>query len=425
MTFFTRLIVGIFATAFLLEQPLTCQTGAQGAEQSQMQASMSQALSKYYADGGLRVSDANVKLHVDSASSIGEYLGDKKAFKLDRAAQDSLQSVTTIVLPTDKEVDVTNLQISTTSPSSAPTTLGSSDLEKLLHYRDLTQQVVMDSFRPMPILNGVIPPASGQTPEIAALLTDENRAELSRMAQSVGRIELSGDLLGTAFVISPGVLATNCHVLEEMGRKTRDGSAFVLTKDGTLVVDFSDLPDHDPSHEFLITDIVGYSNQSGFDVALLRVSEKSRDGSSPIPPPLPTGSYDGTKVKIGIIGYPDLSRAFGTKKTIKMFERLVRMNGQTVTKILSTGLAVHLAGTSNYIMEHYASTQGGQSGSPVINLSTRRVIGVHFCCTGLETRTAGDLACGTWTTLNVSTNEAITSDSIFQDTVLRANLPPR
>ena len=65
------------------------------------------------------------------------------------------------------------------------------------------------------------------------------------------------------------------------------------------------------------------SNKTGFDIAILAVSPKSRDMSATLPTALPLASKETVKqVKIAVIGYPAVNYPEGTEKTRELMKLL-------------------------------------------------------------------------------------------------------
>jgi hypothetical protein len=221
----------------------------------------------------------------------------------------------------------------------------------------------------------------------AAIPTGSEAAIALRVSRSVGRIEVDGQSahVGTAFVVGNGMVATNCHVLRKIVAQAADGQ-WKLATAGTTVIDFGDMRVHRPSEEYVIQGIAGFSTTRFFDVAVLRVAPKSRAGNQDLPAGLPLRAvkldrdWASNPLRVGVVGYPDLTNLSGDDLTRTMF-RTVRESGLDNVKLFSPGLVV---GVDSYVsiefLEHVASTISGQSGSPVIDRATGEVVGIHYCC---------------------------------------------
>lgn len=298
------------------------------------------------------------------------------------------------------------------------------------------QQVVNGSLKPMAILNGALVAITTQPDSpIATPLTAEEKAKLLERARSVGRVEMSDGssdavLQGTAFVVKPGVVATNCHVMGNISERDSQG-AWQLKKGVKVLVDFGDGPAHSPSHEFPVTQVRAYSSSTGLDVALLQVGARSADDKGSLPPPLDLSAKKvelrwGSKQElVGLVGYPQLKGPIiGDLITQEVFEALRTSN--RFAKVYSPGAVTDVASPSGFdLLLHVASTYGGQSGSPLIDRSTFQVVGVHACCKFYSERLPppqSDLPCSSTILMQRDVNQAISSWAILQDKRLAAVL---
>ncbi len=249
-------------------------------------------------------------------------------------------------------------------------------------------RTVKDEMKPIVVRQGNFVEAfpNRQLPA-AAIPTGAEAAIALRVTRSVGRIETDGQSAhaGTAFVVGNGLVATNCHVLRKIVVPAAGGQ-WALATPGSAVIDFGDTRTHSRSEEYMIQGIAGFSSTRFFDVAVLRVAPKSREGDRDLPAGLPLHAmkldrdWTNNPLRVGVVGYPDLTNLTGDEMTQTMF-RTVRESGPDNVKLFSPGLVV---GVDSYVsiefLEHIASTISGQSGSPVIDRVTGEVVGIHYCC---------------------------------------------
>jgi V8-like Glu-specific endopeptidase len=185
------------------------------------------------------------------------------------------------------------------------------------------------------------------------------RTQVKPFLYSIGRVNLTDGSkhIGTGFVVTDGVLATNRHVLDDLTFGTG------LLSSGRAQVAFqresgaSDLT----VHTVPITAVLRVHKT--LDIALLAIPQTGR-------PPLAfdaDGAADGSRVVV--IGYPAkdevrnpifTSAIFGTKLGVKRAALGEVLDGSAVPTIF-----------------HDCSTLGGNSGSPVLSLDTGRVVGIH------------------------------------------------
>lgn len=287
------------------------------------------------------------------------------------------------------------------------------------------QREVEERLKPVPVQNGRLTPQlqQGDSPYFRALSADA-AAQIERRALSVGRLEVHAAgghaVYGTAFVIGDSLLATNCHVVAELSRFA-DGH-WQLT--GDVRVDFADGPGHADAWEFRVTAIDALPSQRGLDVAVLRVAPRSVDGTRALPAPLTLSRRQVVRdwatqgpIPVGVIGYPSLSGGIRDN-----FSRLRALSRGRFAKFYSPG-AIDGIGTIEHIemLMHAAGTQSGSSGSPVFDLDTLQVVGVHHCCVAAgppPDATLAAMPCSVIVQRPATFNEAISSFQIFSTSTL-------
>jgi hypothetical protein len=202
----------------------------------------------------------------------------------------------------------------------------------------------------------------------------ESREGIREVIARSGRIELEGhlnfDWVGTASLVAPTTLMTNRHVAQEFC--ARDGDRWIFRQGITSRIDFLEELGSTSTLEFEITEAIGIHDR--FDLALLRVEDASLDGR-PLPDPLAvaaTAPADLFDRDIYAVGYPAWD---GRRNEPEPIRRLF-MDIYNV-KRLQPGKAVGYS-TKYSAVEHDCSTLGGNSGSPVVDLETHHVIGLHF-----------------------------------------------
>lgn len=206
------------------------------------------------------------------------------------------------------------------------------------------------------------------------------RAVIEPLLPLIGRIDVVNHpagypYVGTGWVIQPGLLCTNRHVAELIGRQ--DGASYVFTRGQLgrqLEVGFN--PHHEfqvdpvPGESFNITGIAWIEPEGGPDLALLRVNMTS-DGTRPVRLELAADNGQSGQQVI-TIGYP--ARAYAD--TIPDQEEMVRIYGQIYDiKRAAPGM---LDEPSNGSTTYDCTTLGGASGSPVLDLATGKVLALHF-----------------------------------------------
>jgi hypothetical protein len=223
---------------------------------------------------------------------------------------------------------------------------------------------------------------------------------IKKVLPSVGRID--GDHLhrGTGFVVAPGLVMTNRHVLETIAApvpRSTNPASWVFTSLPTI-----NFAHHarGEAQSFKITDVVfaGPAPILGLptdfqklDMALLAVETTNAAGAN-LPPPLKLGSDDtlvGVNNSIFTVGYPaalqEAPRDELGQVRRDVVDRLAQLFGIDYgSKFFAPGTVMHRLGNDTrdarrWAFDHDATTLGGNSGSCVIFLGSGfSVVGLHF-----------------------------------------------
>jgi Trypsin-like peptidase domain len=202
----------------------------------------------------------------------------------------------------------------------------------------------------------------------------DRRERIREVIARSGRIEVNGhfnlDWLGTAFLVAPGTLMTNRHVAQEFS--ARDGDRWSFRRGMRTRVDFLRELGSTAALEFEITEAIGIHDRH--DLALLRVEPESSDGRA-LPDPLAVATKEPADLferDVYVVGYPAWdSRRNEPEPIRRIFADIYNV------KRLQPGKAVGYS-TEYSAVQHDCSTLGGNSGSPVVDLESNQVIGLHF-----------------------------------------------
>jgi V8-like Glu-specific endopeptidase len=198
------------------------------------------------------------------------------------------------------------------------------------------------------------------------------RELLDAAVPKVGRIELTNSELawaGTGWLIAPGILVTNRHVVELFGRPGREGR-FVFRPglfDGLIStdIDFLEEEDRTDGNEHPIESILWVSEED--DVAFLRV--RQNPGRSPLPGPIELAGEVTADTWIAAIGYPARDPSIRDQALVR------EIFGDVYDKKrLAPGKVLAVDGD---VLKHDCSTLGGNSGSALIDFSTGKAVGLH------------------------------------------------
>ncbi|MFI8961901.1 trypsin-like serine peptidase [Streptomyces sp. NPDC053493] len=210
---------------------------------------------------------------------------------------------------------------------------------------------------------------------------EAGRAAIRESIARVGRVEVTGhpnlDWIGTAFVVGPEAVMTNRHVAVEFSRA--EGAGWTFQQGMTARVDpGEELPAHPAPGPvpaagplpYEITEVIGI--HPDVDMALLRIAPP--DGE-PLPAPLAVAAdapADLPGRPVYVVGYP----AWDGRRNEPESMRRIFMDIYNV-KRLQPGMATEFT-AGGLVMRHDCSTLGGNSGSPVFDLTDHRVLGLHF-----------------------------------------------
>jgi endonuclease G len=213
----------------------------------------------------------------------------------------------------------------------------------------------------------------------------KSRSLLEKAIRSVGRIEAVNvpgyEWLGTAWIVRDDIIVTNAHVARVVASKVSEGKfEFKQNYRNERMkarLDTREEIDQVEEIEYSVTDILYISESENSDLAFLRVKRLSEDAIE-LPQGIPiSDNLIETTADIAVIGYPardsravttEMSQVFGDIYGVK------RMSLGTVSLTQWPG-----------ILRHDCSTLGGNSGSPLVDLNTGMVLGIHFCGGTTET----------------------------------------
>lgn len=240
----------------------------------------------------------------------------------------------------------------------------------------LYEAIVLPTERPALIIRD----NSYERPPAPWLAMDEPaiRTRLERAIRSVARVEIVGPhsspYAGTAFVVGPGLLMTNRHVAHQFS--SGSGARVHFRQGLGSAVDFGrEKGQSRGSTSYPVEKVV--MCHPYWDMAILRVASlpvKSLTLSTLHP-------RDCVRRQIAVVGYPAQDprgdqqvqrRIFGNDFGVKRFQP-----GFTVGPVEFRDNE-HDRRRWRHVLEHDASTLGGNSGSAVIDVATGSVVGLHF-----------------------------------------------
>lgn len=208
-----------------------------------------------------------------------------------------------------------------------------------------------------------------------AAVLEPHRAVLEAMIPAVGRIEVDNhptrSWIGTGVLVAPDVVVTNRHVARDMTVQSAQGWVFAPGVAGQPVrprIDFREEHGVVARAEFVLVDVLAVENALGPDLAFLRV-ENHADLPRPVDLTVDVLQVDDA---VAAIGYT--SRVFGMPPEVETILEAI-FGGVFDVKRLAPGRILEVAAG---FLAHDCSTQGGNSGSALVDIETGRVAGIHF-----------------------------------------------
>lgn len=195
------------------------------------------------------------------------------------------------------------------------------------------------------------------------------RSKLEAAIRATGRIEIENhpysQWLGTGWMVRPDIMITNRHVAEEFAYRNGQSFKFKTNHNGEKIdafLDFKEEYQNDADKEIKVTDVLWIAHSNEPDMAVLKVDGKYEHLE------LKDNTDDGAY--LAVIGYP----AFDSRNGIQPMNRI--FNNIYDVKRLQPGMRM-FADTS-LTFRHDCSTLGGNSGSPVVDIESGKVAGLHF-----------------------------------------------
>ena len=206
------------------------------------------------------------------------------------------------------------------------------------------------------------------------------RKALERIIPSTGRVDLRNhrlDWVGTGWMVAPGIVVTNRHVAREFAVERDGGFAFAQNLGLPPVraaIDWRHEYLQPDESRFRVEEILWIEPASSVDLALLRVAGAGEDGEGR-PPPIPLMTPDelaGATVGswIAVVGYPAHDSRNDEADQQRIFDGIYNV------KRLAPGKVTAVIDTT--LLNHDATTLGGNSGSVVVDLSSGKALALHF-----------------------------------------------
>lgn len=268
--------------------------------------------------------------------------------------------------------------------------------------------VVTDGTRPAPLIHDGF--VDVDDPKLGDWRGDIVGAEaaIRHNIAATGRVLKAGkvdpdSVYGTAWMIGPGLVATAQHVLELMAEFDAASDSWLLKRGFTVDFSIEDARAPDPQKRYRVAGIERASPDTisnmldlkNLDIAVLRLTENNL---APMPAPInlsKTAQSLDEEAKLYVVGHPRRfsgswiaeTEAAAAANTNLIFRGILEqlLGNSFGVKRFSPGMADLSPGTMpndihKRVLGHDASTLEGNSGGPVLDLTTMpdRAIGLHF-----------------------------------------------
>jgi endonuclease G len=231
----------------------------------------------------------------------------------------------------------------------------------------------------------VTPPA-----DVATFAGGESAVITSRMADaapflqtaipSVGRINLVNhqmDWVGTGWVVHPEIVVTNRHVAQVFAASEASGFAFrkAGSPDRFVKASIDWRREHGRGEESVVRveEVLWIEPDEGPDLALMRIRSTDDDGNAS-PGPLPLMAQADVAASVGnwvaVIGYPAHSPFNDLADQQRIFDGIYNVKRVAPGTVMSV--------SPDGLLNHDATTLGGNSGSVVMDMATGQALALHF-----------------------------------------------
>lgn len=271
-----------------------------------------------------------------------------------------------------QQEQIAELQRTLTAGSIAPANRAVEKLQDAGENASLTSEeassletIVLSAGRPaLLVQNGTF----AAPPSTWSILND-HRPAIDAVARSVGRVEVEGHAhftwLGTAFLVAPTVAATAGYVARELYMGAATFGPHALRQGLRAWVNFRAEVGSGVTDNCGITDVIGV--HPSLDVAFLRLAADERAWSR-LPLRIGDPTRAGVESPVYLIGFPARDSRRPPDIMEKVFGNIFDVKRLQPGRIVSVEPAT---------VKHDCSTLGGNGGSPLLDLSSHQVIGVH------------------------------------------------
>ncbi len=206
---------------------------------------------------------------------------------------------------------------------------------------------------------------------------------LVRAGRSVGLIMLDDRPAGSGFVVGSNHLITNLHVLKSIAQYDEQKNLWKIRPGAKVYFDVEyplgkDNACEEPNKErsYFLNAVHAVPKGSRDDMAILLTSTDQQFPKSLTLAERPNAAYAGNMI-VAVMGYPGPPDDMTVAEQVEFFRTPDKLAPQFPFKRLSGGFTGGKKVTDEGMFVHKANTSGGNSGSPIFDLSDGAVIGIH------------------------------------------------
>ncbi|SMP20351.1 phospholipase D-like domain-containing protein [Flavobacterium hercynium] len=253
-----------------------------------------------------------------------------------------------------------------------------SPLKSIVTEEHSEESIILSHLRPVMLIrdNKIVPEFSGPDSTVWKERLFEKSSILDQVIPAIGRIEVNRNAVykwvGTGWLVDHNIIITNRHVAQVFCNNKDKFTFKAGYPDGlqSSQIDFLEESSRNVSLEYEIENVIWISEntQDDPDVAFLKI--RIKPGGPALPKPLLLAGKISEGEVVVTVGYP------ARDPNIPDQDLVLRIFGNVYDKKrLAPGEITSIDSTT---ITHDCSTLGGNSGSPVIVLSTGEVAGLHF-----------------------------------------------
>lgn len=210
------------------------------------------------------------------------------------------------------------------------------------------------------------------------------KSALIQAGRSVGMLSLNDRLAGTAFVVGKSHILTNLHVVKVIADYDTGARVWKIRQGVKVTFDVeypvgpsANCLKPNPAKAYYVNGVFSVPSAGVPDDIAVLLTSFDQDFPAPLAVRTkPNEKYAGN-MTVAVIGYPGPPADMTVAEQIQFFSPPDTLSPQFPFKRLSEGFTGSQKVTEDGFFVHKANTAGGNSGSPIFDLSDGSVVGIH------------------------------------------------